>query len=116
MSRARSSAAAKAKLQSAAPIFAALADETRLGLVAQLCEGGPSSTTRLAAGTRVTRQAITKHLRMMEAAGLVHVTREGRETLWELEPRRLEDARRYLDAISAQWDGALARLKAFVEK
>ena len=113
MSRARSSAASA--LKGAAPIFAALADETRLRLVSRLCESGPSSITRLAAGSDVTRQAISKHLRMMEEAGLVHVTREGRETVWALEPRRLEDARRCLDAISTQWDGALARLKAFVE-
>jgi DNA-binding transcriptional ArsR family regulator len=114
MSRARSSAL-KA-LKSTAPVFAALADETRLRLVSRLCEDGPQSIARLAEGSDVTRQAITKHLRMMEHAGLVRVRRDGRESVWALEPRRLDDARRYLDSISAEWDGALERLKAFVER
>lgn len=114
MSRGRSSAARK--LGDSAPVFAALADETRLRLVARLCEEGPSSIARLAAGADVTRQAITKHLRMMEEAGLVQATRQGRESVWALEPRRLEEARRCLDAIAEQWDDALARLKAFVER
>jgi DNA-binding transcriptional ArsR family regulator len=99
----------------AAPVFAALGDETRLRLVARLCHDGPLSIARLTEGLPLTRQAITKHLRMMEKAGLVHVTRQGRETLWELEPRRVDDARRHLDAISTRWEEALARLKAFVE-
>jgi len=98
------------------PIFAALGDETRLRLVSRLCEGGPMSITRLTAGSEVTRQAITKHLRMMEETGLLRATRRGRESVWELEPERLEDARSFLSAISRQWDAALGRLKAFVEK
>jgi DNA-binding transcriptional ArsR family regulator len=63
----------------------------------------------------VTRQAITKHLRVLEKSGLVRCTREGRETLWQLEQPGLEDARRYLDGISARWDDALLRLRKFVE-
>lgn len=74
------------------------------------------SITRLTAGSEVTRQAITKHLRMMEETGLVRATRHGRESVWELEPERLEDARSFLNAISRQWDAALGRLKAFVEE
>lgn len=74
------------------------------------------SITRLTAGSEVTRQAITKHLRMMEETGLLRATRRGRESVWELEPERLEDARSFLSAISRQWDAALGRLKAFVEK
>jgi DNA-binding transcriptional ArsR family regulator len=101
-------------VQSAA-IFAALGDVTRLGLVASLCAMGPSSIARLTDGAGVTRQAVAKHLRVMEGAGLVRVGRDGRETIWELEPGRLEDARRWLDVVSRQWDGALARLKSFVE-
>jgi DNA-binding transcriptional ArsR family regulator len=74
------------------------------------------SITRLTEGSRVTRQAITKHLRVMEGAGLVHSRRHGRESVWQLDQQRLEDARRYLDQISAQWDSALARLREFVEE
>jgi len=100
----------------AAPIFAALGDATRLRLVTRLCEGGPLSITVLSEGTAVTRQAITKHLRSLSDAGLVRDTWRGRERLWELEPGRLEKARGCLDEISAQWDAAIGRLKAFVEE
>jgi DNA-binding transcriptional ArsR family regulator len=99
----------------AAPLFAALGDETRLRLVTSLCKGGPTSIARLTEGTDVTRQAITKHLRVMEGAGLVRASWHGRESVWELEPERLEDARRCLDVISKQWDAALGRLKKLVE-
>ena len=98
-----------------APLFAALGDETRLRLVTSLCHDGPQSIARLTDGTRVTRQAVAKHLRIMEHARLVRCTRRGRESIWELDRQRLADARRYLDQISARWDDALARLKAFVE-
>lgn len=73
------------------------------------------SITRLTAGSHVTRQAITKHLRVMEGAGLVRSNRHGRETVWQLDSQRLEDARRYLDLISKQWDAALGRLRDLVE-
>ena len=99
-----------------ATVFAALGDETRLRLVSRLVSEGPQSITRLTAGARVTRQAVTKHLRVMEHARLVHSTRRGRESVWELDRQRLTEARQYLDQISAQWDDALARLKAFVEE
>lgn len=98
-----------------ADLFASLGDETRLRLVARLCDGGPMSITRLSQGAPVTRQAITKHLRVMEGSGLVRSARRGRESVWQLNRRRLEHARRYLDRISKQWDGALARLKELVE-
>ena len=73
------------------------------------------SITRLTAGSKVTRQAITKHLRVMQQAGLVRSAWRGRESVWQLDQRRLEDARRYLDQISKQWDDALGRLRKFVE-
>jgi DNA-binding transcriptional ArsR family regulator len=104
------------RLDEAAPIFAALGEETRLRLVEKLCAEGPLSITRLSEGTGVTRQAITKHLQMLADAGLVHDNWSGRERIWELETRRLEKARRCLDQISAQWDAAIDRLKAFVEE
>lgn len=74
------------------------------------------SITALTAGSRVTRQAITKHLRVLADAGLVRSTRRGRESLWRVEQRRLAEARRYLDQISAQWDEALGRLRRLVEE
>lgn len=100
----------------AAPVFAALGDETRLRLVSRLSAGGPASIARLTAGSSVTRQAITKHLQVLAGAGLVRSRRRGRERLWELRPHQLDEARRSLDAISRQWDEALGRLKSFVER
>ncbi len=99
-----------------AALFAALGDRTRLQLVSRLCEGGPMSITRLAEGAKITRQAITKHLRVMEGASLVHSARRGRESLWQLDRQRLEDARRQLDLISKRWDDALGRLRTLVEE
>jgi DNA-binding transcriptional ArsR family regulator len=100
----------------AAPVFAALGDETRLALVARLCEGGPWSIARLTAGSAVTRQAVTKHLHVLAGAGLVRGARRGRERIWELESDKLAEARRTLDEISKRWDEALDRLKKFVEE
>ncbi|HXE66655.1 MAG TPA: metalloregulator ArsR/SmtB family transcription factor [Rhodanobacteraceae bacterium] len=99
-----------------APVFAALGDPTRLRLVAVLCAGGALSTAQLTAGTAITRQAVTKHLEVLADAGLVRDVRQGRERLWELEPSRIDEARCALDAISQQWDQALARLKQVVER
>ena len=101
---------------SAAPVFAALGDETRLRLVSRLCDSGPASIARLTEGATITRQAITKHLRVMQDAGLVRSTRRGRESYWELDRRRLEEVRRNLALISKQWDDALGRLRKFVEE
>jgi DNA-binding transcriptional ArsR family regulator len=114
MSRGRS--AAETRLANAAPVFAALGDTTRLRVVARLCVHGPQSITHLSEGSRVTRQAITKHLHALADAGLVRGRRHGRERIWELEPEGLAMARRCLDQISEQWDAAIDRLKAFVEK
>jgi len=97
------------------PLFAALGDAIRLRLVVRLCEQGSASISGLTAGTGVTRQAITKHLRIMQDSGLVRSTRRGRERLWQLNRQRLQDARRHLDLISKQWDDALGRLRHFVE-
>ncbi len=105
-----------ADLVHAAPLFAALGDETRLALVDRLGAGGPQSITRLTNGSAVTRQAITKHLHVLAGAGLVHDVRRGRERIWELDADQLDEARRSLDQIARQWDEALERLKAFVEE
>jgi DNA-binding transcriptional ArsR family regulator len=99
----------------AAPLFAALGDGTRLQLLARLGSGGPGSTTDLSRASAVSRQAITKHLGVLSGAGLVRSRRQGRERIWELEPGRLDDARRHLEGLSRQWDETLGRLKAFVE-
>jgi DNA-binding transcriptional ArsR family regulator len=109
--------AARARREArAVPLFAALGDETRLFIVARLAAGQPMSIVRLAAGTGVTRQAVTKHLRVLSSAGLVRDRRAGRERVWELEPQPLVEAQRSLARISAQWDEALGRLKVFVEE
>jgi DNA-binding transcriptional ArsR family regulator len=103
------------RLQNFAPVFAALGDETRLRLVAALCVGGAMSIAQLTSGTDITRQAITKHLAVLSAAGLVRDAKIGRERLWEFEPAPLDQARRSLAAIAQQWDQALAKLKRAVE-
>lgn len=100
----------------AAPLFAALGDPTRLLLLGRLSSSGPGSIAQLAEKAEVSRQAITKHLEVLSSAGLVRSSRQGRERIWELEPRRLGDAHGYLDRISLQWDAALDRLKQLVEK
>jgi DNA-binding transcriptional ArsR family regulator len=105
-----------AKPLARAPIFAALGDETRLALVAKLCRGQPRSISQLTHGSRLTRQAITKHLRVLESAGVVHSVRSGRESLFAFDPQPMDEIRQYLDFVSQQWDLALSRLKSFVER
>ena len=96
-------------------MFAALGDETRLALVDRLSSQGPLSTTRLTAGSAVTRQAVTKHLNVLASAGFVRDTRRGRERIWKLDLQQVQIACRYLDQVSRRWDEALGRLKTFVE-
>jgi len=98
-----------------APVFAALGDRHRLVLVSRLSQKGPLSLSSLTAGSTISRQAVTKHLRVLEAAGLAHSERSGRETVWQLDRRPLGAARNHLEAIARQWDEALERLKRFVE-
>jgi DNA-binding transcriptional ArsR family regulator len=115
MAKARSANVRPLTLEESAPLFAALGDETRLQVVARLCAQGPLSIVRLSSGAGVTRQAVTKHLRVLEGAGLVHRSKEGRESLWTLQPRALSDAKRLLDSIASEWDDTIERLRAFVE-
>jgi DNA-binding transcriptional ArsR family regulator len=98
-----------------APVFAALGDRTRLRVVTRLCDEGPLSIARLSDGAGVTRQAVTKHLNALADAGVVRGTRRGRERIWELQPKRLEMASRYLEEVSGQWDAAINRLRLFLE-
>ena len=109
------SAAEARDVRNTAPVFAALGDTTRLRIVGRLATGEPLSIATLTAGSGVTRQAITKHLVVLDEAGLVHSEWRGRERLWALDAERLDTARRSLDRIAAQWDTALHRLKSFVE-
>jgi DNA-binding transcriptional ArsR family regulator len=99
----------------AAPIFAALGDPVRLAFVIRLGRDGPLPTLALQHSTRLTRQAVTKHLHLLERAGLVHSERAGRERIWQLQQQRLAEVRQHLAEISAQWDATLLRLQAFVE-
>jgi DNA-binding transcriptional ArsR family regulator len=113
------SAKARANLAEAtrvhAPVFAALGDETRLLLVAKLCKGPPQSIARLTEGSNVTRQAISKHLRVLENAGIVESIKSGRESRYVFKPKPVDEIKSYLDDVSGQWDAALSRLKTFVE-
>jgi DNA-binding transcriptional ArsR family regulator len=101
--------------QAHAPVFAALGDPTRLSLVAKLCKGESRSIAQLTEGTALTRQAVTRHLRVLENAGIVHGIRTGRESRFAFDSQPIDDLRAYLDGVSEQWDHALARLKKFVE-
>jgi DNA-binding transcriptional ArsR family regulator len=101
--------------QPQALVFAALGDRTRLLLVAKLSQGRRCSISQLTRGSRLTRQAITKHLRVLEEARIVHSVRDGRESLFEFDPEPMDEMRAYLDRVSADWDAALGRLKTFVE-
>jgi len=103
-------------LAGTAGVFAALGDGTRLRLVNRLCTGGPASIVDLTEGQSVSRQAVTKHLQVLARAGLARSRRRGRERVWRIEPRRLDDVRHWLARISGQWDDALGRLRAMVEE
>jgi DNA-binding transcriptional ArsR family regulator len=105
-----------AERQAHAPVFAALGDETRLALIARLSDGQPRSISQLTEGLSLTRQAVTKHLRVLEGAGLVHGMRAGRETRFAFEPAPIARIATYLELVAQQWDDALCRLKSFVEK
>jgi DNA-binding transcriptional ArsR family regulator len=112
----RTARADAANLSAAAPIFTALGDETRLRIVSRLCREGPLSISRLTDGTSISRQAVTKHLRVLADAGLVDNERSGRERRWNVRQRELDRVRRYLAEISAQWDEALTRLQDLVQE
>ena len=106
----------KRNVTSAALLFAALGDPTRLMLVRQLSEGGPASISMLAERQDMTRQGVTKHLQVLAAAGIIDGSRQGREQVWTLNPKRLAEGRRHLDVIAAGWDEALERFKKLVEE
>jgi DNA-binding transcriptional ArsR family regulator len=99
-----------------AAVFAALGDATRWNLVFRLSGSGPLPIVQLAADSGMTRQAITKHLHVLEAAGLARSRRRGREQLWELTPEQIRNMQRNLDLIARSWDDAMDRLAAMVEE
>jgi DNA-binding transcriptional ArsR family regulator len=101
--------------KSAALVFAALGDETRLELLRRLCNEGPQSIAVLTRESGRTRQAVTKHLRTMERSGIAQCTHQGRESIWCIRPNPIEQARNHLEQISQQWDAALDRLRKMVE-
>jgi DNA-binding transcriptional ArsR family regulator len=111
----RSHSSVAAKRRTHALVFAALGDATRLSLVARLCKGQPRSISQLTERTKLTRQAITKHLRVLESAGIVHSVHAGRESLFEFDLEAIAEVREYLGFVSEQWDQALSRLRSFVE-
>lgn len=98
-----------------AAIFRALGDETRLQIISKLTEGLPLSIVQLTDGTGLTRQAVTKHLKVLRSVGLVQSIQAGRESLYELNPAPFTEVRKYLEWISNHWDERLSRLKKFVE-
>ena len=103
------------RAQDAASLFAALGDATRLQLLMRLSASGPESIAQMSEKSAVTRQAITKHLRVLEDAGFVAGERRGREHIWRLQPRRFGDVHAHLERLSKQWDDTLERLRAFVD-
>ena len=110
-----SNASAQILARYAAPVFAALGDRTRLSLLERLSDGRSRSIASLSTDSELTRQAVTKHLHVLERAGLVNSVRVGRESRFAYRPEPVAEARSYLESVSAQWDEALARLRAFVE-
>lgn len=105
-----------AGLEQAAGALAALGDPVRLGLMQRLSGEGALSTAALRSQTGLTRQAVTKHLEVLERSGLVASRRAGRERAWTIDAARLAETRSWLDALSARWDTRLERLRALVEE
>lgn len=99
-----------------APVFDALGDPNRLRIIVRLCEAGPSSTSQVTQAIPVTRQAASKHLALLESAGLVASGRRGRERVWTVRTKPLAEASDYLTQLSRRWDAAVERLRAFVEE
>lgn len=104
------------KIERHAQKFAALGDPVRLTLVSKLVSNNAQSITELTEGTKISRQAVTKHLRILEDVGLVSSLKKGRESLYELDAKPLSEMQQYLQVISEQWDQRLNDLKSFLEK
>ena len=98
-----------------ASLFDALGDANRLRIIVRLCDLGPSSTSQVTQVIPVTRQAASKHLELLESAGLVSSSRRGSERLWTVQTEALARASDYLTQLSRRWDAAVDRLRALVE-
>jgi DNA-binding transcriptional ArsR family regulator len=96
------------------PVFAALGDETRWAILAALGEGDASASA-LAGRLPVSRQAIAKHLGVLQEVGLVEAVRVGREVRFRVLGAELSATARRLDAIGAEWDRRLAMIKEIAE-
>jgi DNA-binding transcriptional ArsR family regulator len=98
-----------------AGVLAALADPTRRQLLDALADAGRASATALAGRLPVSRQAVVKHLQVLETAGLVEAARAGREVLYSVRPEPLDASARWLADLSAAWDRRLAAIKRAAE-
>ena len=98
------------------PVFSALADGTRRGVIEALASTGEATATELSRRFPVTRQAIAKHLHALAEAGLVDVERAGREARWRLTPAPFDDAMRWLARAGGQWDARLDALERHLEE
>ncbi|GGL38001.1 helix-turn-helix transcriptional regulator [Phycicoccus endophyticus] len=99
-----------------AVLFAALGDQTRLGLLAALGTGGAATATRLADPLPVTRQAVSRHLRVLEDAGLVVTSKAGRDVLYEVDVDVLRERADWLASVSRAWDRRLEDLRQRAER
>lgn len=97
-------------------VFAALADPTRSLVLKEVATRGSATATQLAASLPVSRQAVLKHLRVLDEAGLVTFHRAGKEVRYEARLHQLRTVARWLDQIATQWEQRLARLKAIAER
>jgi len=112
---AESTGAESTGAESASAVFAALADPTRRALLELLAAHGEVTATGLAGRLPVTRQAVVKHLAVLDAAGLVAGTRVGREVRYAVRPSTVERTARWLATLAADWDRRLARIKRLAE-
>ncbi|MCI0679402.1 MAG: metalloregulator ArsR/SmtB family transcription factor [Actinobacteria bacterium] len=97
------------------PIFTALADPTRRQMLDRLVSEGPATATRLAGELPITRQAVAKHLTVLQEAGLVVRESVGRETIFQASPEALDEVKAWIDQVGAQWDRRLRRLRQSLE-
>ncbi|MFT4627400.1 MAG: DNA-binding transcriptional ArsR family regulator [Myxococcota bacterium] len=96
------------------PIFSALADPTRRGFVARLARG-PATVGQLAAPLPISLPAVSRHVRVLERAGLVTRSRRGRHQVLTLRPEALDAAQRFLADTYTFWEGTLDRLADYLE-
>ena len=96
-------------------VFVALADATRRQVLDRLAAHGEATATMLAVELPVSRQAVVKHLAVLDRAGLVESRRRGREVRYSVRPERLDATARWMADIAGQWDARLAAIKRIAE-